>query len=99
MTKLFISQPMKGKSDDEIIKERTRIINAVKETYGEDTEILDSYFKGAPQDATPLWYLGESLKVLSKADIAYFAAGWENARGCRIEHTCAEEYGIKTITK
>ena len=39
----------------------------------------------------------ESLKLLSGADVAYFAEGWEDARGCRIEHECAVEYGITTI--
>ena len=44
-----------------------------------------------------LEYLGESLKLLAKADIAYFAPGWNKARGCKIEHQCALEYGIHTI--
>jgi hypothetical protein len=42
-------------------------------------------------------FLGKSLELLSTADIAYFAKGWENARGCRIENTCAIEYGIAVI--
>ena len=42
-------------------------------------------------------FLGKSLELLSTADIAYFAKGWENARGCRIENTCAIEYGITVI--
>ena len=49
MKKLFISQPMKGKTDDEILKERAKAIAR------------------------------------------------ENARGCRIENTCAIEYGIAVI--
>ena len=44
-----------------------------------------------------LEYLGESLKLLARADIAYFAPGWNEARGCKIEHVCAEEYGIHHI--
>ena len=38
-----------------------------------------------------------SLQLLAKADIAYFAPGWEDARGCKIENTCAKEYGIQVI--
>ena len=56
-----------------------------------------AFFQSAPTDARPLWYLGESLKLLATADVAYFAKGWEKARGCKIEHTCAVEYGIPTI--
>ena len=45
----------------------------------------------------PLWFLGKSLELLAGADIAYFAEGWQDARGCRIEHTCAAEYNIDRI--
>ena len=38
-----------------------------------------------------------SLFKFSTADVAYFAKGWENFRGCKIENTCAVEYGILTI--
>ena len=98
MKKLFISQPMKGKSDEEILREREKAITKAKETLGEEVELIDSFFQSAPADARPLWFLGKSLELLSTADIAYFAPGWEAARGCKIEHICAEEYGIKTIT-
>jgi hypothetical protein len=35
--------------------------------------------------------------LLASADVAYFAKGWEEARGCRIENICAIEYGIDVI--
>lgn len=63
----------------------------------EPIEVIDSFFQSAPADAKPLWYLGESLKLLATADVAYFAKGWDEARGCKIENTCAIEYGIETI--
>ena len=87
MKKLFISQPMKGKTDEEILKEREKAIASAKRNFVEDEEIevIDSFFQSAPADARPLWFLGKSLELLSTADIAYFAKGWENARGCRIE--------------
>uniref|UniRef100_UPI003FED45E2 hypothetical protein n=1 Tax=Gemmiger formicilis TaxID=745368 RepID=UPI003FED45E2 len=94
MKKLFVSQPMNGKSSDEILKERKYLI-AMAETYpGETLEVLDTFFEDAPADAKPLWYLGESLKNLASADLAVFARDWACARGCRIEHAAAEEYGI-----
>lgn len=97
MKKLFISQPMKGRSDDEIINERRACIEYATEMLGEEVEVIDSFFRGAPADAKPLWYLGESLKLLAQADVAYFAAGWVDARGCKIEHTCAVEYDVPII--
>lgn len=59
--------------------------------------MIDSFFQNAPADAKPLWFLGKSIELLSGADIAYFADGWKDARGCRIEHECAKEYGIQII--
>ena len=96
--RLFISQPMKDKTNEEIKSERNEIIQRVKERYpNEEIEVIDSFFENAPHDAKPLWFLGKSLELLSTADIAYFADGWEEYRGCSIEHKCAIEYGINII--
>lgn len=97
MKKLFISQPMRGKTDEEIKAERAKAIEAASELVGEPMEVIDSFFEKAPADAKPLWFLGKSLELLAGADIAYFAKGWQDARGCRIEHTCAVEYNIDRI--
>ena len=92
--KVFISQPMSGKTDAEIKEEREHIISHLKSMYGEDIEVIDSFFEGVPHDAKPLWFLGESIKKLSEADIAYFAKDWNKYRGCTIENLCAKSYGI-----
>lgn len=97
MKKLFISQPMRGKTDEEILAVRAQAKQTAERMMEEEVEVIDSFFKAAVVPSTvlsrPLWFLGESLKLLSGADVAYFAKGWEEARGCRIEHECAEEYG------
>lgn len=97
MKKLFISQPMNGKTNDEILSIREKAIKSAERELGEPVEVIDSFFKDAPHDARPLWFLGKSLELLSTADVVYFANGWENARGCRIENQCAIEYGIELI--
>ena len=97
MKKLFISQPMRGKTDEEILAERKKAIESAERNLGEPVEVIDSFFQNAPADARPLWFLGKSMELLSTADIAYFAKGWEDARGCRIENQCAIEYGIEVI--
>lgn len=97
MKKLFISQPMRDKTDEEIIAERERAIESAKEHLGEDVEVIDSFFKDAPHDAKPLWYLAKSLELLATADVAYFCKDWDKYRGCKIENTCAIEYGIDVI--
>ena len=88
---------MRGKTDEEIKAERAKAIQSAEELLGEPVEVIDSFFENAPADAKPLWFLGKSLELLAGADIAYFAFGWKDARGCRIEHTCAVEYGIARI--
>lgn len=97
MKKLFISQPMRGKTDEEILAAREKTIKSAERNLGEPVEVIDSFFQNAPADARPLWFLGKSLELLSTADIAYFAKGWEDARGCRIENQCVIEYGIEVI--
>lgn len=91
MKKLFISQPMNDKTDEQILEERNKAISLF-----DDVEVIDSFFSNAPHDATPLWFLGESIKLLGDADIVYFCKDWEKYRGCTIEHECAVRYG-KTI--
>ena len=102
MKKLFISQPMRGKTDEEILAVREKAIESAKKYLKEcgeedEIEVIDSFFQNAPAEARPLWFLAKSLELLSTADVAYFAKGWEDARGCRIENECAIEYGIDVI--
>ena len=97
MKKLFISQPMRGKTDEEILAERADAVQAARDALGEEVEVIDSFFQSAPAVAKPLWFLGERLNILARADIAYFAPGWRDARGCKIEHACADAYGIHHI--
>lgn len=97
MKKLFISQPMRGKTNEEILAVREKAIESAERELGEKVEVIDSFFKDAPTEAKPLWYLAKALELLATADVAYFAKGWEEARGCRIENTCAIEYGIPLV--
>lgn len=85
---------MQSKNDETILAERADAIQAAKDALGEDVKVLNTFFTF---DGKPLEYLGESIKVLAQADIAYFARGWNKARGCRIEYMCAKEYGIDVI--
>lgn len=95
MIKLFISQPMRGRSDEEISTEREYVKLAAERILKEEVMVIDSFFQG--DDMKPLEYLGESLKLLAGADWAWFCEGWEQARGCRIENQSAREYGISIL--
>lgn len=97
MKRLFISQPMRGKTDEEILAVRQKAIESAERELGEKVEVIDSFFRNCPAEAKPLWFLGKSLELLSTADVAFFAKGWEETRGCRVENTCAIEYGIDLV--
>lgn len=58
MKKLFISQPMSGKADEEILAERKVAIKAAEELLREPVEVIDSFFQSAPVGAKPLWFIG-----------------------------------------
>ena len=101
--RLFISQPMRGKTDEQIESEREKLVEIAETVYfgGGGVEVIDSFFKGGldvPAGAkAPLYYLSKSLELLATADVAIFAEDWQGARGCRIEHECAKQYRVPMI--
>lgn len=96
--KVFISQPMNNKTEREIRQERKRLrVMAQAVLDGEDVEIIDSYFPITKEVDKPLLYLGKGIELMAAADVVVFAKGWQEYRGCRIEHSCALEYGIRII--
>lgn len=89
--KIMISQPMKGKTNEQIRTERAEL---VKELTEQGHEVIDTVFDDFPNgQATPLHYLAKSIEFLANVDGVVFMKGWQNARGCRIEEICAREYG------
>ena len=95
--RIFISQPMAGRTNEEIESERNRIVEAAMQQYGYDVKVIDSFMQRIPADAKPLWLLGESIKLLSFADVAIFAPYWHDYRGCKIECKACMEYGITAV--
>jgi hypothetical protein len=41
--------------------------------------------------------LAKSLEKMAHCNVVYFAKGWENARGCKIEHEVALQYGLDIL--
>lgn len=91
---------MIGLSREEIIQKRASITKKLEERFGNIT-VIDSYFAEFDLMKSSLnasvYCLGRAIIKLSEADIVVFAEGWENARGCRIEHTIAQDYGMDII--
>lgn len=87
--KIFISQPMKNRTDEEIMQERYKIMS---KWTNKSVEFIDSFFREPGKNSTDS--LSKSISLMSDADLVVFAPGWEKARGCRIEHEVAKEDGI-----
>ena len=88
--KIMISQPMRGKTEKEIKNEREALVKKLQE---EGHEVLETVFEDFDCYASPIAYLARSIEFLDKADDVVFMKGWENARGCKIEHEIALKYG------
>ena len=104
MKKAMLSQPMAGKTDQEIIETRERAIKALAEkgfdvvnTLFTDEWYSDEKMKERGVFQIPLCFLAKSLENMSLCHAVYFCKGWENARGCRIEHDAAKAYGLEII--
>lgn len=104
MMKAMLSQPLAGKSEEEIKTTREKAIEVLKDKEYEvvNTLFTDEWYssdkmkeRGVVQ--IPLCFLAKSLENMSLCHAAYFCKGWEQARGCRIEHDAAVAYGLTIL--
>lgn len=102
--KAMLSQPMAGKSEKEIRATREKAIKALEKRNYEivNTLFTDEWYssdkmkeRGVVQ--IPLCFLAKSLENMSLCHAVYFCKGWEQARGCRIEHDAAVAYGLTIL--
>ena len=104
MMKAMLSQPMAGKTDEEIIATREKAIKALEARGYEivNTLFTDEWYNRENMEKRgvvqiPLCFLAKSLENMSLCHAAYFCKGWEQARGCRLEHEAAVAYGLTVI--
>lgn len=98
MMKIFVSQPMRGKSFQEVEAVRMSVADELRERFDQPIEIVDNLNRGAE-----LWFDGQhdiislanSLLMLARADVVVMYGDWNNYRGCRIENQVAKDYGKK----
>lgn len=102
--KVFISQPMTGRSVKEITAERQSIIDFLEQlntglsNLGLSVEVINAFnVQAFTSNIHPLLLIGDCIKKMSEADIVVFANGWTQSKGCRIEHQCAVDYGLSVI--
>lgn len=89
--KVMISQPMRGKTEEQIREERAELIKQLEE---QGHEVIDTIFtEEAPKDCdTAIYYLAKSIEMIGKVDGVVFIKDWQLARGCRVEYMVAKEY-------
>ncbi len=98
MRRLFVSQPMRGKTQEEIIEQRDKAVKELSSRLNEEFEVVDSYFtEDEPKDVknSGIYWLGKSLELLSECDLVLFIGDWWNYRGCQIERQVCENYGVE----
>ena len=100
----MLSQPMAGKTEKEIVETRNKAIKAlsdlgyvVENTYFSDDWTNPEKMTARGVKNIPVCFLGRSLDSMSLCDAVYFCKGWEGARGCKIEHEVAKQYGMTII--
>lgn len=94
--KVMISQPMAGKSVEQVKEERQRVVERLTKM---GHEVVDSVIAKEPPQTShvALWYLGGALQIMSTCDAVLFMKGWDTARGCRIEHQAVLDYGLELM--
>lgn len=94
--KVMISQPMNGKTEEQIRNVRNEIIAKFNKMH---IEVIDTLFTDeAPADCNiAVYYLGKSISAMKDIDALYMCEGWREARGCVIEYEVAMKYGIKIL--
>ena len=94
--KVMISQPMRGKTNEQIRKEREELVKRLEKDNFEvvDTVLSENVPKGCNE---AIYYLSKSIEFISKVDIVYFMKGWKKARGCKIENKICQDYGKQTM--
>lgn len=101
--KVFISQLMKEKTDEEILKTReylrAKVTKELESRGVKEVEFIDTMVHDVPETCqnVPVWFLADSIKKLSEADYAYFEQGWVGARRCSVEHKVCLAYNIPIL--
>lgn len=102
--KAMLSQPMANKTEEEIIETRNKAVSKLESMGYEvvNTLFTDKWYshenmvkRGVVQ--IPLCFLAKSLENMSLCHAVYFCKGWQDARGCKIEHDAALAYGLEII--
>ena len=97
MKKLFISCPMKGRTEENIRSSMERLHKIAEAYFDQKLEVIPTYIEDNPPvgPKESVWYLGESIKKMAEADYFIGVDGiYEVFKGCFIEWETARDYAI-----
>ena len=99
MKKLFISCPMKGRTDENIKDSMARMHRIAEAAFNEELEVIPTYIENDPPENVnaAIWYLAESIKKMSEADYFIGIHHSEFFKGCNNEVSVAHDYGIPVM--
>lgn len=98
MKKLFISCPMKGRTEENIRKSMEKMHKMAEIIFDQELEVIPTYIEDNPpkNNNRGIWYLGKSIQLLAEADF-FIGVDWnEFYKGCEIERTVAQKYEIRS---
>lgn len=96
MKKLFISCPMKDRTEENIRNSMERMHKMAEAYFGQELEVIPSYIPDRAPDSVNrrIWYLGESIKMMAEADY-FIGVNYTDAfPGCYAENEVARLYDI-----
>jgi hypothetical protein len=98
MKKLFISCPMKGRTEENIRKSMEQMHKIAEIIFDQELEIIPSCIEDHPPENSnqTIWYLGKSIQMLAEADFFIGVEYNEFFNGCMVEGRVAREYGIRS---
>lgn len=99
MKKLFISCPMKGRTDENIKNSMERMHKIAEIIFDQELEVIDSFIEGAVPETKnqAVYYLGRSIQLLSEADFFIGIEYSDFYNGCMVENDVARRYGIRSV--
>lgn len=99
MKKLFISVPMKGRTDEAIKASMEKMHKVAEAMLGEELEVVSSFIEREPPKRAngAVWYLGKSIQLLAEANYMACVSNPYEWNGCEIENLTARRYGIPMI--
>ena len=98
--RVFISQPMSGRTVQEIKDERASALAELSRSAKFKDAILieiNSFNENALNNSNPVTELGKCVSLMADADVVVFCNGWVDSKDCNVEHEVANQYGIPCV--